>query len=62
MKVSAMLKKSAKVIPWLMILALAASNVLLFKQNLQMRAELNKLNPYLQKGDKVPGFSAPSLS
>jgi peroxiredoxin len=61
MKVSAMLKMSAKVIPWLMILALAASNVLLFKQNLQMRAELDKFNPYLQKGDKVPGFSARGL-
>jgi hypothetical protein len=61
MKVSAMLKKSAKAIPWLMILALAASNVLLFKQNLQMRVELNKLNPYLQKGDKVPEFSARGL-
>jgi peroxiredoxin len=48
----------------IMLVALVISNVLLIRQNLQMRAALNKLHPQienLQVGDSVPPFSALGL-
>jgi peroxiredoxin len=47
---------------YLTLLVLAASDVMLIRQNLLMRAELNKLKPdVLELGDKVPSFSAVGL-
>lgn len=47
---------------WMTLLVLAVLNVLLIRQNLQMRAALDKLKPdILQKGDKVPPFNATGL-
>lgn len=62
MNISAAVKKVAKGSPWVCLLVLVASNTLLIRQNLQMRAQLDKLNPYLKKGDTVPGFSAGGLN
>jgi peroxiredoxin len=45
-----------------MLVALAASNVLLIRQNLQMRLALERLRPQkAEAGDKVPPFVAPAL-
>lgn len=47
---------------WLMLLALAVSNVLLLRQNLQMRAALTKAAPdFLQAGERVSPFVAIGL-
>ena len=45
-----------------MVIILAASNVLLFRQNLQLRHLLKKFEPdHLKAGDKLESFSAPGL-
>ncbi|MEW6212306.1 MAG: redoxin family protein, partial [Acidobacteriota bacterium] len=57
-----MRKKLPSIMLWSMLPLLALSNALLLRQNLQLRAEIDKSKPnILQKGNKVPAFSAPSL-
>jgi peroxiredoxin len=47
---------------WAMLVVLAACNLLLIRQNLQLRAQLNSPEPpSLQPGEKVPSFSAQGL-
>lgn len=54
-----MMEKIGKSLPWVLIAGLMVGNVLLLRQNLAMRADLNKLKPNaLQEGDKVTAFSA----
>ena len=56
------LNKFSTILLWLMIPALALSNGLLIRQNLQLRAKVEGLKPNaLQKGDKVQPFSASGL-
>lgn len=55
-------KKISAVAPWAMILLLILVAALLLRQNLQMRAEIDKLNPkVLKAGDKVRAFNARGL-
>ena len=57
-----MSKKLVRTGFWVMLAALAASNVLLIRQNLQMRLALERLRPQnAEAGDKVPPFVAPAL-
>lgn len=47
---------------WALLPVMALLNVLLIKQNLQMRKEIDRHKPsVLQKGDRVEPFSAPTL-
>lgn len=47
---------------WMLLFALALSNVLLIRQNRRMRAELNELKPkMLGAGDKAVAFIAPGM-
>lgn len=51
--------KLPSIVLWTMLAVLSISNLLLIRQNLQMRAALNKSNQtFLQPGDRVPPFSA----
>lgn len=55
-------KRIPSVVPWIMLVILAIVNVLLIRQNLQMRSKLEQLTPkVVQSGDKVQPFSAPGL-
>jgi preprotein translocase subunit YajC len=55
-------KNFPSTIPWIMLVILAAVNVLLIRQNLQMRAKLNRSKPeVLQTGDKVQSISVRGL-
>ena len=57
-----LLKKISSIAPWVMIFLLIIVSTLLLRQNLQMRAELDKLKPrLLQAGDKVRAFNAKGL-
>ena len=57
-----MSKKLVRTGFWVMLVALAASNVLLIRQNLQMRLALERLRPRnAEAGDIVPPFVAPAL-
>jgi peroxiredoxin len=52
-------KKLPNLLLWALLTSLAAANVLLIRQNLQMRRDLGKYQPHaLKGGDKVPPFSA----
>jgi peroxiredoxin len=52
-------KKLSNLVLWVLLASLAAANVLLIRQNLQMRRELGKYQPHaLKAGDRVPPFSA----
>jgi peroxiredoxin len=54
--------KLPSILLWAMLPVLALSNALLIWQNLQLRAEIERYRPnLLRKGDKVEGFSAPTL-
>ncbi len=54
--------KPRSVVLWAMLVALAASNALLIRQNLQMRRALDKFKPdSLQAGDAVPPFVTQDL-
>lgn len=54
--------KLSTVVPWTMIIILAVVNVLLIRQNLQMRGRLDQFKPkVLKSGYKVQPFSAPGL-
>lgn len=58
-----MWKRLPTVGAWVMLLALAVANVLLVRQNLQLRAALAKYQPdVLEAGDKLPPFSAKWLT
>lgn len=47
---------------WFMLIALAASNVLLIRQNLQLPAELEKTRPpTLRIGETVPPFEGTDI-
>ena len=57
------LKKLPYIALWVMLILLAASNVLLIRQNLQMRSQLEKFQPkVLQPGEEVQPFSAQGLN
>lgn len=52
-------KNSSAVALWAVLLALATANVLLIRQNFQLRAALSRYEPKaVQPGDKLPAFSA----
>jgi peroxiredoxin len=52
----------ASITLWVALCALAIVNVLLIRQNLQMRAEISRSKPAgLEGGDTVPGFVAQGL-
>jgi peroxiredoxin len=52
-------KNSSTLALWAVLLALAAANVLLIRQNFQLRAALSRYEPEaVQPGDKLPSFSA----
>ena len=47
---------------WAMVVILAGSNVLLLRQNLQLRNLLKRFEPdHLKPGDKLEGFAALGL-
>ena len=55
-------KNLSSILPWSVLALLAIINALLIKQNLQMRAQLEKLRPQvLRVGDRVQPFSAQGL-
>lgn len=55
-------RKFGAVCFWLVLAALAASNALLIRQNLQLRRELEKAQPQgLRAGEKVPAFTSAGL-
>ncbi len=55
-------KKLPAVVAGALILSFAAANLLLIRQNLQLRAELSRYQPdELHAGDKLPPFSATGL-
>lgn len=52
-------KSSSAVALWAVLFALAAANVLLIRQNFQLRAALSRYEPKVtQPGDRLPPFSA----
>lgn len=57
-----MSRKTGAAALWLVLAAMAASNALLIRQNLQLRRELEKAQPQgLRVGDKVPPFTSDGL-
>lgn len=56
------LKKAAGLAPWVIVVAMAVCNGLLIRQNLQLRADLEKQKPkILQSGDRLRGFIATGI-
>jgi peroxiredoxin len=63
MKTDNISKKLLFGVPWLMVLVLATTNLLLLRQNLKMRSSIEGHRPSaLQTGDKVESFSAQALT
>lgn len=57
-----MTKKLFKSAPWVMLALVAAANLLLIRQNLQLRQALERYQPrQLAAGEQVPSFSADGL-
>lgn len=58
-----MLKKIVSLAPWMLVIALLISNLLLLNQNKKMRAVIEAAVPrVLQPGERVPEFVAPDLN
>lgn len=58
-----MLKKIVSLAPWMLVVALLISNLLLLSQNKKMRAVIEAASPsVLRPGDKVPEFVASDLN
>ncbi len=57
-----MSQKLSRVGVWILLAALAITNVLLIRQNLQMRREIEKYEPRtLNVGERLPSFTAKGL-
>ncbi|MFL6275686.1 MAG: hypothetical protein ACJ74G_10915 [Blastocatellia bacterium] len=55
-------KKLPGLLLWLALVGLALSNILLLRQNRELRAKLGNEKPNLVKrGDRLPAFNAPGL-
>lgn len=55
-------KKLRSVLLWTALIGLAVSNILLLRQNREMRAKLGNDKPnFVKPGDKMPTFDAPGL-
>lgn len=56
-------KKLTNIVFVILLVTLAATNVMLMRQNLQMRRALERYQPQnLKSGDQVPSFSATGRS
>lgn len=63
MSLSVKRKRRPSIALWIMLILLAASNILLIRQNLQMRSQLEKFQPkVLQPGEEVQSFTAVGLN
>jgi hypothetical protein len=55
-------KKLISALLWIALIGLAASNILLLRQNREMRAKLGNEKPnFVKSGDRMPTFDAPGL-
>jgi hypothetical protein len=55
-------KKLPLVFLWIALIGLAVSNILLLRQNREMRAKLGNEKPnFIKRGDRMPSFNAVGL-